>query len=53
MATGKGEIKGTTNGSCMGPSGSKQGGKTYDASAGAKGMRQTYKQTGKPGKGSK
>lgn len=28
-------------------------GKTYDASAGAKGMRQTYKETGQTGKGSK
>lgn len=36
-----------------GPGSVKSGGKTYDTSAGAKGMRQTYKETGKPGKGSK
>lgn len=37
----------------QGPQGVKGGGKTYDSSKGAKGMRQTYKQTGKPGKGSR
>ncbi|MEO3947630.1 hypothetical protein [Gorillibacterium sp. CAU 1737] len=36
-----------------GPGGKKSGGKSYDDSAGMKGMRQTYKQTGKPGKGDK
>lgn len=35
-----------------GPGGVKSGGKTYSTS-GAKGMRQTYKETGTPGKGSK
>lgn len=36
-----------------GPGSVKSAGKTYDASPGPKGMRQTYKETGKPGKGSK
>jgi hypothetical protein len=36
-----------------GPGGVKSSGKTYDASPGPKGMRQTYKETGTPGKGSK
>lgn len=35
-----------------GPGGVKSGG-TGASTAGPKGMRQTYKQTGKPGKGSK
>lgn len=36
-----------------GPGSVKNGGKTYDSSAGSKGMRQTYKETGKPGSGKK
>lgn len=36
-----------------GPKGQHNNGSMVDTSAGPKGMRQTYKQTGKPGKGSK
>lgn len=36
-----------------GPGTVKAGGKTYDTSAGQKGMRETYKETGKPGSGKK
>jgi hypothetical protein len=36
-----------------GPGGQVNGGKTYDTKSGAKGMRETYKETGTPGKGSK
>lgn len=36
-----------------GPGDVKSAGKTYDASKGSLGMRQSYKQTGSPGKGSK
>lgn len=36
-----------------GPGGVKSAGQTYDASKGSQGMRQTYKQTGKPGSGKK
>ncbi|MNO57091.1 hypothetical protein D3C76_476180 [compost metagenome] len=36
-----------------GPGKPKSAGKTYDTGKGSKGMRQTYKETGKPGNGSK
>ncbi|MNV28564.1 hypothetical protein D3C71_1197580 [compost metagenome] len=36
-----------------GPGSVKNGGKTYDASNGPKGMRETYKETGNPGNGRK
>lgn len=56
MATGSKGMMSMKNGkvSCEGPAGPVKGGaKSYDSSKGSMGMRQTYKQTGTPGKGSK
>lgn len=55
MAAGmKGEMKiQGMKAKCEGPHGPKDMGKSYDTSKGPLGMRQTYKQTGKPGGGSK
>lgn len=55
MAIGKsGEKQGAkAKPSIEGPGGPKSNGKSFDNSAGPKGMRQMYKQTGTPGKGDK